>query len=232
MKNLKVLLVVLIVLFRLNMFSQDLFIYTSSYGYSLLQGDTLEVNFDFGNNGSSVNIDYKIAVAVKNTATGTIYTIINSPASVSGVSIPHNYGVDYEYRSKFYLPSHSPSIPVGNYEVIIAVDNDEEVNEISENNNAYILLGSINYYNTTIVIESPKLSIEIYPNPSTDFIKILGVDKNKTFDYKLMDVNGKIVKEELSKINETIEVSNLTKGVYLITIIQDSFVVTKRVLIE
>lgn len=70
--------------------------------------------------------------------------------------------------------------------------------------------------------------VKLYPNPATDFIVIS--TKTKT-DYKLFNINGKIIKEGvfLKGLN-SINISNLLSGIYLMRLQTEEGVITKRIL--
>jgi hypothetical protein len=67
--------------------------------------------------------------------------------------------------------------------------------------------------------------IEIYPNPTEDFIKIN--TEEKTFSLKLVNSHGKILIEHLDYNNKELNISNLAQGLYYLTINQSTFKVIK-----
>ena len=82
------------------------------------------------------------------------------------------------------------------------------------------------YAQNSLTINNPSLdnSIVIYPNPTND---ILNVSKNGKYNYKIIDVNGRIIK--LGKIeNKTISTSEISNGIYIISIFNDTFSVEKK----
>lgn len=91
---------------------------------------------------------------------------------------------------------------------------------------------------TSIEENSPFASVGVYPNPVNDILTVTYETKetinNITFD--LMDLNGRIVKSlggqsSVSGMNQgRINISDLNKGVYLLTIKADKSVVTKRII--
>ncbi len=83
---------------------------------------------------------------------------------------------------------------------------------------------SINTTSTGINTLSEN-NVNIYPNPTTGILNITGVDNfNKI---QVIDINGKIV-NTITDYTKTINVSNLTKGNYIIKIVTDNSVITKR----
>ena len=76
-------------------------------------------------------------------------------------------------------------------------------------------------------------SIIIYPNPANDYIKI---ENNKTttenFNYKIIDVTGRIVKNDTSRFNENINIENFSDGIYTIKIETENGEKTSKKLIK
>ena len=73
--------------------------------------------------------------------------------------------------------------------------------------------------------------INIYPNPATDFIQI----QNKAnIRIELFGLNGKQFLNIQTKNNETLDVSNLVSGTYLLRIqnLETQTVTTKTILIQ
>jgi hypothetical protein len=86
-------------------------------------------------------------------------------------------------------------------------------------------------------------SIEVWPNPANDYLSLLAsensegrIDLEKDLKgYVIYDVQGKMVanQEKTRKINpNAIEVSGLIPGIYVIHLILETEIVTKRVIIE
>ena len=65
--------------------------------------------------------------------------------------------------------------------------------------------------------------IIIYPNPTNNFITIQNDQrKTKNIEYKIVDLTGRVVKNNNSKFNEQINIENLTSGNYIIQFQTDS----------
>lgn len=60
-------------------------------------------------------------------------------------------------------------------------------------------------------VNEPK----IYPNPSSNHINI-ELEENSSFDYKLIDTNGRIVKFEYNLKDSPIDVNNIKPGLYFL----------------
>lgn len=79
------------------------------------------------------------------------------------------------------------------------------------------------YYSmdATSLEEIQKPSCSIYPNPSSDFIRIDLKNTSLTFDLKLYDVSGKMIVLYRLKNNQLIDIRSMGKGVYFYKIETD-----------
>ena len=68
--------------------------------------------------------------------------------------------------------------------------------------------------------EVSVLSISLYPNPSSDYVKIISSDLSETAKINVFDVLGKLTFSDLTNDinNYSLDVSNLKSGIYFITI--------------
>jgi len=68
--------------------------------------------------------------------------------------------------------------------------------------------------------EVSVLSISLYPNPSSDYVKIISSDLSETAKINVFDVLGKLTFSDLTDDinNYSLDVSNLKSGIYFITI--------------
>ena len=72
-------------------------------------------------------------------------------------------------------------------------------------------------------LESKNYKLIIYPNPSNNFVTIHSKQNlTDNFEFKIVDLTGRIVKSGNSKFNEQINIENLTSGNYIIQIQTDS----------
>ncbi|MAS52270.1 MAG: hypothetical protein CMD20_03595 [Flavobacteriales bacterium] len=67
---------------------------------------------------------------------------------------------------------------------------------------------------TSIVENNSETKLSLFPNPSTNFIQITGL--NQTENYEICDVVGSKIKQGFVTNNEKIDVTKLTKGFYFI----------------
>jgi len=80
------------------------------------------------------------------------------------------------------------------------------------------------YYKTSIGVEASEelqLDIEVYPNPVGDNINLRASNIN-SFDYSIYSLTGRIIKQGHSgSSTERINVSDMSKGIYIIRVIND-----------
>jgi hypothetical protein len=69
--------------------------------------------------------------------------------------------------------------------------------------------------------DTPKININIYPNPSSDFVNISNIE-NKEIEYSLVDMNGKIIVQGRvgAQSVKQINLKYYSNGVYVFKIIQ------------
>ncbi|PQJ75514.1 T9SS type A sorting domain-containing protein [Polaribacter gangjinensis] len=83
---------------------------------------------------------------------------------------------------------------------------------------------------TTLSIESvSKNSLQIYPNPASEFIKISSEYENSS--YKIYSILGQVVKEGIISSSQ-ISVSGISKGNYILKVSQDDKVSTQKLIIQ
>ena len=98
--------------------------------------------------------------------------------------------------------------------------------ELDESNNVITIPIYISQNNTSIS-ENQRETIVIYPNPTSNILKIkssVSIHK-KSFD--IIDITGRIVKSGVIQLNQ-IEVSSIVKGVYFLRIDNTFMKFTKR----
>jgi agmatine deiminase len=88
-------------------------------------------------------------------------------------------------------------------------------------------------YTNTLGIDATDLqdNIQIYPNPNVGSFVLKTTFENGV--YQILNVSGQLISEgELKGYQHTLSFPNLTKGVYLIKVVCDGAVYTKKLLIE
>jgi hypothetical protein len=73
------------------------------------------------------------------------------------------------------------------------------------------------YDNSTIVNKLTDIPFKFYPNPSNSFI-MLETGTNTELPISISDLTGKIVLLETLKVRKSINISALSKGIYIISI--------------
>jgi len=80
-------------------------------------------------------------------------------------------------------------------------------------------------------VENP-ISFSINPNPSSDYIYI-NVDSNSEMDFKVVDVLGNVVLQDVINNSKKVNVSNYKNGLYFITISsKDRSIVTRKMIVK
>ncbi|MBN1926718.1 MAG: T9SS type A sorting domain-containing protein [Prolixibacteraceae bacterium] len=74
--------------------------------------------------------------------------------------------------------------------------------------------------------------MEVFPNPASQTIHIKGIDMllNKA-NYTLTDLNKKIIKQGKPDA-ETIELSDITKGIYKSSLKTNKGIINKKIVVE
>lgn len=85
----------------------------------------------------------------------------------------------------------------------------------------------------TIETKQVNNLFNVYPNPSNQFTTIELLGKNVNASLELLDISGKLIQiEEFKSQLMTLNVSSLSQGVYLIRLINDSQVQTKKLIVQ
>lgn len=99
--------------------------------------------------------------------------------------------------------------------------------------------GTYEYSDVKIVrfesnVKEAGLEVEIYPNPASDFLNIKIHNSTENARYQFYNLDGRIVNESnLTGFNSTIDISNLTKGIYQLIIIDNNKIVNNtRIMIQ
>ena len=70
--------------------------------------------------------------------------------------------------------------------------------------------------------------IEVYPNPASSYVSLVGISPIKLIHYRIFDLLGKVLSQ--GETMKEIDLSSLSNGHYFITLLDDSFrQVTKRI---
>ncbi len=105
----------------------------------------------------------------------------------------------------------------GNYAVVITTDH------FSDTSSCY----SVNITNTTDLNDK----ISIFPNPNSGKFYIQINTKFENIELTISDISGKIIlKQKLNSNSNSIDISNNSKGLYLLQIKADNFIINKKIL--
>lgn len=86
---------------------------------------------------------------------------------------------------------------------------------------------------TTGIEDELKKSVFVYPNPASGIVGIMFENvKLQNFKFNVTDISGKVLVGErlISGLSETIDISHLKSGIYLINIFKESKSITKRLI--
>jgi plastocyanin len=72
------------------------------------------------------------------------------------------------------------------------------------------------------------VNIEIYPNPSVDFVNFRGFDPSKEYNVEIFDMSGRKIYYNVMDLNKSINIENYKSGVYFIWIYDAEGIVSKR----
>jgi len=93
--------------------------------------------------------------------------------------------------------------------------------------------------NVTVDEQKESFSnLSIYPNPTENILNIsFYLDKKQSFETKLISVTGEVVYSEkaesfLGNYSNTIDISNLTKGVYFLSLTNENESINKKVVVK
>ncbi len=98
----------------------------------------------------------------------------------------------------------------------------EPVIETVTNGNT-ILTQGFHQTNLTVTaigqLQAADMSLKVYPNPTSDFIKIELENETGPINYSLFDLNGKLIFQDIiTDINAKIPMSNYETGVYFLEV--------------
>ncbi|MEZ5008924.1 MAG: T9SS type A sorting domain-containing protein [Chitinophagales bacterium] len=177
--------------------------------------------------------------------------IFNSHNTVD-LTVPYRYGYPYQIPLlpilAGSLPIHNKMEEIGGYSVLYPVN---ELNHVphtkfdgSKNEEVYTTMMRkmarfLRYvipctelptsFNTNIV-----QPFTVFPNPAKDILEIKGLENINNYDFKLIDVSGKVIESELQVNNEKVVLQSSLNGIYFLvgTNTITSEMATSKVLIQ
>ena len=111
-------------------------------------------------------------------------------------------------NNSFFIPSQS-----GNYAVIVQDGICADTSEC-----VYLEVEVVGLTDK----ERSNQQITIYPNPSRDALSIDGLKANVNYRFQLVDLTGRLVLEQPSNSDYTLDVSEIPSGTYFLRIISSS----------
>jgi hypothetical protein len=147
-------------------------------------------------------------------APGNVYTLNAVGAFGLGVSkITPSRSNTENWCNIPYSPRYQPKRMVIDASGNIYILHPYEISKIS--------VGSVTAINSNPNIPSSNIA-NIFPNPTSNIINIEGLNKNENYTMQIFDVQGKLVITKTINEKETIDISELNKGVYVIKIGEDA----------
>ncbi len=152
---------------------------------------------------------------------------------------PRNLTVGTNSEEYSFWPSLSPTVISGGecYEFELPIVIAEPAGIETDPLQYYYLRGAgFDQVDFSITIsvgeESTKPNVDLYPNPSSDFINIRGL-ANQQVDLFIYDVQGRFIESKSNfNSNERIDLSSLNAGIYMIQIVSESIQSTVKLVVE
>lgn len=117
------------------------------------------------------------------------------------------------------IPSYSQQI------ILSSGENEYSVGQVFyEYNNGGIQIPKEVY--VLNIIENIISNIIIYPNPTKHNI-IINIGDDSYLNYKLFDMNGKLIKKDIIRNTQSICMENLPKGIYILKLNKEIFKILK-----
>lgn len=129
-------------------------------------------------------------------------------------------GFDANFNAGLYIVNTAS----GNYEILPMLG--QNINELECDNSLYAEAK----YGALSANENTISSFKIAPNPANNYINITFV--GTTAEYQISDVLGKIVQSGVISNNATIDISNLTKGVYAVHLMNEGKMNYQKIIID
>lgn len=103
------------------------------------------------------------------------------------------------------------------------------------NTPGFFCIDNVEYETSLSLSDRGELNnVKTFPNPTSNLVQVLFQETKKNISYKLIDVTGRDV--ESTRLTGTnrfqLDLTNQNKGVYLLRIVADNKVVTKRIIKE
>ncbi|WP_458627945.1 T9SS type A sorting domain-containing protein [Winogradskyella sp. PC D3.3] len=170
---------------------------------------------------------YNTVAAVEDTANQLAYTTIVPPGNEDTNAMPQlTFNTGTETSIAIFIRA------VGPYDAAAHGDSGKDKGWM--NGDSEIRLDNLALVNTTVLSTKTfsASSLNVYPNPAKSFLTIKSSDDTQIDSVELYSVLGRKVLTIKKLINDTVDVSELTTGVYLVKINSGNNSVTKRIVVE
>ena len=107
----------------------------------------------------------------------------------------------------------------------------EFVNVVDPNAAAVSGMSTFNFNTLSVEEENELIGVSLYPNPANDIVKLQVPTGIEDIKIEVFDNAGKKINMELSSDN-TIDVSSIASGLYLVSIIADDLKTTKKLIVK
>ena len=93
---------------------------------------------------------------------------------------------------------------------------------------------TLEYTPNSVGIETNSdFQLSVFPNPSSNYLKVFPSVQNLPYSVALIDMNGKIIMHEDNLMQEEIlDISTFAKGLYIVKVIQANNVAIRKIVIE
>ena len=86
-------------------------------------------------------------------------------------------------------------------------------------------------FTTHLIDEESEIGFSIYPNPSSTSVKIVA-DLSEEYNLNVFDVRGRLILNSTLNSSSTLDVSDFSKGLYIIRLSSDKRVSSKKLIIQ
>ncbi|MCH2230747.1 MAG: fasciclin domain-containing protein [Crocinitomicaceae bacterium] len=173
----------------------------------------------FDNLAANLGTDLAGVLALPNLADVLLYHVlgsVNVASSLSNGNVPTLEGSDV-------IITVAGGVMVNDANVTLA--------DVTSDNGVVHVIDKVLLPGTAHISEEQLLNVKVYPNPSSDYIKV-SFDGSTANGLSIINTNGQVVyhKESISN-NDAIDVSGLASGNYTVTFTVNSNSITKRLVV-
>jgi transforming growth factor-beta-induced protein len=173
----------------------------------------------FDNLAANLGTDLAGVLALPNLADVLLYHVlgsVNVAASLSNGNVPTLEGSDV-------IITVAGGVMVNDANVTLA--------DVTSDNGVVHVIDKVLLPGTADITEEQLLNVKVYPNPSSDYIKV-SFDGSTASGFSIINTYGQVVfqKESISN-NDAIDVSGLASGNYTVTFTVNSKSITKRLVV-